>query len=364
VGRLHALLVVRLDELAEVVGRDPYADPGLVHRDGMDPGLAEAPVVDLQPVCADTHQVVDELRPVVDVRREVDEPAHLGRHVPRPGDVVEPPGLVADPLDHSLEHAHVVELGRREVAQRRQLLLGLVALEQEVVAGGAEAVLRPVGVAKAGISSFLVTLATLLIVRGTALYISNGFPQPTLDVHSWLQTPLVGTFYVGNAQVHASLIWFIVLAILLGFVLKQTRVGNWIMATGGNPEAARARGIKTDRLTISLFVLCSALASLAGLISDLRVGSAYPDAGVGYELEVIAMCVIGGTSLFGGTGTILGTVLGVILLRSIRNGVILVGVPGLAYNIFVGGLILIAMLLQVGLRRLQTGFVRFVGPSR
>jgi simple sugar transport system permease protein len=233
-----------------------------------------------------------------------------------------------------------------------------------LLAGTSVGLVNGILVTKAGISSFLVTLATLLIVRGTALYISNGFPQPTLDVHSWLQTPLVGTFYVGNAQVHASLIWFIVLAILLGFVLKQTRVGNWIMATGGNPEAARARGIKTDRLTISLFVLCSALASLAGLISDLRVGSAYPDAGVGYELEVIAMCVIGGTSLFGGTGTILGTVLGVILLRSIRNGVILVGVPGLAYNIFVGGLILIAMLLQVGLRRLQTGFVRFVGPSR
>jgi simple sugar transport system permease protein len=233
-----------------------------------------------------------------------------------------------------------------------------------LLAGTSVGLVNGILVTKAGISSFLVTLATLLIVRGTALYISNGFPQPTLDVHTWLKTPLVGTFNVGNLQVHASLIWFVVLALLLGFVLKHTRVGNWIMATGGNPEAARARGIKTDRLTISLFVLCSALASIAGIISDIRVGSAYPDAGVGYELEVIAMAVIGGTSLFGGTGTILGTVLGVILLRSIRNGVILVGVPGLAYNIFVGALILIAMLLQVGLRKLQTGLVRFVGPGR
>jgi simple sugar transport system permease protein len=233
-----------------------------------------------------------------------------------------------------------------------------------LLAGTLVGLVNGILVTKAGISSFLVTLSTLLIVRGTALYISNGFPQPTLDVHSWLQTPLIGTFYVGNIQVYASLIWLVVLAFLLGFVLKQTRVGNWIMATGGNPEAARARGIKTDRLTISLFVLCSALASIAGIISDLRVGSAYPDAGVGYELEVIAMAVIGGTSLFGGTGTILGTVLGVILLRSIRNGVILVGVPGLAYNIFVGGLILIAMLLQVGLRKFQTGLERFMGPGR
>jgi simple sugar transport system permease protein len=235
-----------------------------------------------------------------------------------------------------------------------------------LLAGTSVGLVNGILVTKFGISSFLVTLATQLIVRGTGLYISNGFPQPTLDVHSWLQTPLVGTFYVGNIQVHASLIWFVVLALLLGFVLKQTRVGNWIMATGGNSDAARARGVRTDRVTISLFVLVSALASIAGIISDLRVGSAYPDAGVGYELEVIAMAVIGGTSLFGGTGTILGTVLGVILLRSIRNGVILVGVPGLAYNIFVGGLILIAMLLQTGLRRFQTELERLIGigPAR
>ena len=97
---------------------------------------------------------------------------------------------------------------------------------------------------------------------------------------------------------------------------------------------------------------------IAGIISDLRVGSAYPDAGAGYELEVIAMAVVGGTSLFGGTGTIVGTVVGVILLRSIRNGVILVGVPGLAYNIFVGGIILIAMLLQTGMKSFQAGLDR------
>jgi simple sugar transport system permease protein len=226
------------------------------------------------------------------------------------------------------------------------------------VGGTSVGLVNGILVTKAGISSFLVTLSTQLIVRGMALYISNGFPQPTLDVHSWLQTPLVGTFDIGNIEIHAGLIWFVVLAVILSYVLKQTRFGNWAMATGGNTEAARARGIKTDRVTILLFVLVSALTSIAGIISDLRVGSAYPDAGIGYELEVIAMAVVGGTSLFGGMGTILGTVIGVILLRSIRNGVILVGVPGLAYNIFVGGIILIAMLLQTGMKNFQVGLER------
>jgi simple sugar transport system permease protein len=210
-------------------------------------------------------------------------------------------------------------------------------------------------VVKGGISSFLVTLSTQLIVSGAALYVSSGFPQSTLNVHSALQPILVGTMPLGSVTIYTGLLWFIAVAIVFAYVLNRTRLGNWIMATGGNAEAASARGIKTDQVTIGLFVLTALLASFAGTTSDVRVGSAYPDAGMGYELETIAMAVVGGTSLFGGAGTILGTVLGAILLRAIRNGVILIGVPGLAYNIFVGGIILLAMLLHSGLRR-----VRFV----
>jgi simple sugar transport system permease protein len=208
-------------------------------------------------------------------------------------------------------------------------------------------------VVKGGITSFLVTLSTQLIVSGGALYVSSGFPQSTLSVHSAVQTALVGTIQVGSITIYAGLLWFVGIAIVFAYMLNHTPVGNWIMATGGNVEAARARGIRTDRVTIGLFVLTAVLAGFAGTISDIRVGSAYPDAGSGYELEAIAMAVVGGTSLFGGSGTIVGTVLGALLLRAIRNGVILVGVPGLAYNMFVGAIILIAMLLHSGMRRVQ-----------
>jgi simple sugar transport system permease protein len=98
------------------------------------------------------------------------------------------------------------------------------------------------------------------------------------------------------------------------------------------------------------------MAAFAGIVSSIRVSAANPNAGTGYELEVIAMVVIGGTVLNGGRGTILGTMLGVLILRLMRNGIVLIGVPGLAYNIFIGAIILAMMALHAGLeRRHNTG---------
>jgi len=206
-------------------------------------------------------------------------------------------------------------------------------------------------VTKVGISSFLVTLGTMLTVRGFSLFISDGFPEDTTSVTGAVRTLLVGNFQVGSFTFYASLLWFVGLAILLHLVLHESRFGNAIMATGGNKKSAAARGIKTDGVKIRLFVLASLLACLAGLISSVRIGSASPIAGQGYELEVIAMAVVGGTSLFGGRGTIIGTFIGTVLLRSIRNGIVIVGFAGLAYDMFVGLIILIAMSVQALLQR-------------
>jgi simple sugar transport system permease protein len=206
-------------------------------------------------------------------------------------------------------------------------------------------------VTKIGISSFLVTLGMMLTIRGFGLYLSDGFPEDTDAVGGWMRTFLVGDFQVGGFTFYASLFWFVGLAILLHVVLNECRFGNAIMATGGNKKSAAARGIKTDWVKIRLFVLASLLACVAGLISSVRIGSASPVAGQGYELEVIAMAVVGGTSLFGGRGTIIGTVIGTVLLRSIRNGIVIVGFAGLAYDMFVGLVILIAMSIQAYLQR-------------
>jgi simple sugar transport system permease protein len=207
------------------------------------------------------------------------------------------------------------------------------------------------------IPSFLVTLGMLLVVRGTALFITDGFPQRTWSAGGqWLAKVLVGDFYVGPFRVYASLFWFAAAALLLGYVLTQSKYGNWIQAAGGNPVAARARGVDVNRVKVVLFVLTAVMSAFAGVISSIRTSAANPNSGTGYELEVIAMVVIGGTALTGGRGTILGTVLGIFILRVMRNGIVLIGVPGLAYNIFIGAIILGMMALHSWLeRRHQAG---------
>jgi simple sugar transport system permease protein len=202
------------------------------------------------------------------------------------------------------------------------------------------------------IPSFLVTLGMLLVVRGTALFVTDGFPQRTWSAAGqWLAEGLVGDFRVLGFRIYMSLFWFILAAIAMSYTLNQSKAGNWIQASGGNPSAARARGVDVDRTKVSLFVLSSLMASLAGVISSIRTSAANPNSGTGYELEVIAMVVIGGTALTGGRGTILGTVLGILILRVMRNGIVLIGVPGLAYNIFIGLIILGMMALHSWLER-------------
>lgn len=200
------------------------------------------------------------------------------------------------------------------------------------------------------VPSFLVTLGMLLVVRGMALYLTSGFPQRTWNAESLLLDIIVGDFFVptpfGDLRVFMSIFWFALFAVVLGYILMVSRYGNWIQAAGGNPAAALARGVRVSRVKVSLFVLTSAMAAYAGITSSIRVSTANPNSGTGYELEVIAMTVIGGTVLTGGKGTIIGTVIGVLLLRIMRNGIVMIGVPGLAYNIFIGGIILGMMALH------------------
>jgi simple sugar transport system permease protein len=201
------------------------------------------------------------------------------------------------------------------------------------------------------IPSFLVTLGMLLVVRGIALYVTDGFPQRTWTAESPLMKILVGEIAIFDLRIYASLLWFILFAVILGYVLTESKVGNWIQAAGGNPEAARARGVRVARTKIALFVLTAVISAYAGITSSIRVSAANPNSGTQYELEVIAMVVIGGTALTGGRGTIIGTILGVLILRTMRNGIVLIGVPGLAYNIFIGGIILAMMALHSWLER-------------
>ena len=207
-------------------------------------------------------------------------------------------------------------------------------------------------VTKLNIPSFLVTLGMLLVVRGIAQYMTAVLPQRSWNAEGlWLASVLVGSDTFGGLRLYMSVFWFALAAIGTHYLLTQTKAGNWIQAAGGNPNAARARGVNVSRTKIALFMFSAAIAALAGIISSIRTAAANPNSGTGYELEVIAMVVIGGTVLTGGRGTIIGTVIGMFILRIMRNGIIMIGVPGLAYNIFIGAIILAMMALHSWLER-------------
>lgn len=196
-------------------------------------------------------------------------------------------------------------------------------------------------VTKIGISPLIATLAALSAATGLAFAYSGGAnigPVPDLLTS------------IGSAQILGIPVLIpavIVLAILAHLVLTRTSFGRSVYAVGGNPEAARLAGIRTDRVKMMVYMISGLTAAAAGLLLTARFGSGSPRAGVGEELTVIAAVVIGGTSLFGGQGNIKGSMLGVLLITMVGNAVNLLGV-GSAYDQLVqGAVIFIAAALDV-----------------
>lgn len=190
------------------------------------------------------------------------------------------------------------------------------------------------------IMAFLATLATMAIARTAALVITDG------QVVSGLSGPAewIGAGFIGPIPV--PVIIFILAALVSDFVLSRTKFGSHVYAVGGNEESAQKVGISVNRVLFTVYLLGGVLAALGGLVLTARLNGAAPTAGLGYELQVIAAVVIGGTSLFGGVGTIRGTVIGVLLLGVVMNGMNLLGVSSY-YQQGVQGIILaLAVLLN------------------
>jgi len=153
----------------------------------------------------------------------------------------------------------------------------------------------------------------------------------------WLGSGFIGPFPV-------PVIIFLVVAIFCEFVLSRTKFGSHVYAVGGNEESAKKVGISTSRVLFTVYLIGGVTAALGGLVLTARLDGAAPVAGTGYELQVIAAVVIGGTSLFGGVGTIRGTVIGVLLLGVVMNGMNLMGVSSY-YQQGVQGIILVLAVL-------------------
>lgn len=209
-------------------------------------------------------------------------------------------------------------------------------------------------IAKLGLQPFIVTLCGLLIYRGIARYYTEdataGFPfgasYPMLE---WLTT---GRFY----GIPHSLIAFLVIALVMGLVLHRSVYGRYLFAVGKNVEAARYSGIRTDRIVIAAYVICSTLTAIAAVFIAMYTRSISPSShGNFYELYAIAAAVLGGCSLRGGEGSMLGVVLGTVLLQVLQNLVNLLGIPSSLNFAVMGSVILIGVLLDRQMSRRRPG---------
>jgi simple sugar transport system permease protein len=194
-----------------------------------------------------------------------------------------------------------------------------------------------------GIPSFITTLGTMMIWRGVVLLITQGWPPFFPEEASPLTKIIVGEL----GFVRLSLIWFVVIIIFFWILLERSRFGNWTFATGGNPGTARALGISTKRVKGVNFMISSFLAGFSGLIQGCRLQAVLPSAGTGVELQAIAAAVIGGTFLTGGIGSVVGSSIGCFLIRIIDNGLVMAGAPGYWFRIFIGIILIRAVVLNL-----------------
>ena len=207
-------------------------------------------------------------------------------------------------------------------------------------------------VLKTGLPSFIVTLAMLFILRGGALGFTKLITNLTLvqGIGDQVDTPL-GHLFSGNLLgVPASVWWWLILTIVMGFVLNSTRFGNWIFAVGGDANAARNVGVPVRRVKTILFMMTAMSATLVAIIQVTKYGSADVLRGTQLELNAVAAAVIGGCLLTGGYGSVIGASIGALILGMVQQGIIYTSVDSDWFQVMVGGMILGAVVLNNALR--------------
>ena len=200
-------------------------------------------------------------------------------------------------------------------------------------------------VTRLGVHSLIITLGGLMFYRGVLLAVTEGFPMrlaapdPTLSALDFELGPIPGPFFV-----------FLLLVVIFTYVLATTRFGNWIYATGGSADAARGMGVPARRVQVTAFAVASMLACIAGYVSVTRYSSVDALRGTGMELEVVLAVVVGGASLNGGYGSIVGAALGVLIIGMIQQGLILMGISVYWYRAGIGLLLIVAAVVNERVR--------------
>ncbi|AYB43755.1 ABC transporter permease [Paenibacillus lautus] len=222
-----------------------------------------------------------------------------------------------------------------------------------ILTGALCGLLSGTAVAKMKIPPFIATLAMMLIAKGLALIISGAKPVYFNDAESFAevsQGSVLGWLVPGLDIPNAVVIFFI--AAILGYlILSKTILGRYNFALGSNEEATRLSGVNVGFWKVVIYTLTGAFTGLAGVMMASRLNSANPALGAGYELEAIAAVVIGGTSLSGGKGTIIGTVIGALIMSVLTNGLRILSVPQEWQTVVVGFVIILAVYADILRRR-------------
>jgi ribose transport system permease protein len=219
-----------------------------------------------------------------------------------------------------------------------------------VAVGAACGLANGAAVAALRIPPFIVTLGAMGVYRGVALLVTDGKAVVGLP-------PSFGYLAEGNlfGLVPVPLLLVVLVALATHFLLSSTRPGRYCYAIGSNVEAARYAGVRVSRYQIMFYVILGALTGLAGAIESARLVTGQPTAGEGYELRVIAAVVIGGGSLSGGQGTVVGTIIGALIMGVLSNGANLLGIPSFTQQIIIGAVIVLAVTFdEFQRRRLET----------
>jgi simple sugar transport system permease protein len=198
----------------------------------------------------------------------------------------------------------------------------------------------------------------LFAYRGVARILGGGqavsyTPEQVPALFGYLNGYLtsVNQLFSPAGNFRASSIWFIGLIIIMTFVLQRSRYGNWTFATGGNPLAAKSLGVNVKRVKIINFVISGLMAGLAGVLIFSQRNSATPLAGLGVELIAVAAAVIGGVRLTGGSGTIIGAGIGMLLLSMLEQGLALMGIPVQIFRSVAGCLIILTVVINTYLSK-------------
>lgn len=201
-------------------------------------------------------------------------------------------------------------------------------------------------IAKMKVPPFIATLGMMMMAQGLSLVISGTRPIYFLETPSFRQISMGSVFGIPNA-----VLIFFAAAIVASIILTKTVLGRYTYALGSNEEATRLSGINVDRWKIGIYTLGGLYSGLAGVMMASRLNSAQPALGVGYELEAIAAVVIGGTSLSGGTGSILGTVIGAFIMSVLVNGLRILSIPQEWQKVVIGAIVIAAVYADIVRRR-------------